>query len=61
MSLKDLLEKEVYIRLIDDETAFRCTVRYGKLYSKKTEYLVDRPVECPAVIREEIRKPEQHN
>ena len=59
MSLKRLLEKEIYVRLIDDETAFRCTVRYGKLYSKKTEFLVDRPVECPAVLRDEEHKPER--
>lgn len=60
VSLKRLLEKEIYIRLTADETAFRCTVRYGKLCSRKKEFLIDRPVECPAVIRDQTHKPEWH-
>ena len=31
-------DQEVYIRIAEDQTAFVCTIRYGKLYSKVTEF-----------------------
>ena len=41
----DLFRKEILIRLADDYSALTCTVRYGKIYSKTTDFSVkDRPV-----------------
>lgn len=31
-------QKEVFIRLSDDGTAFACHIRYGQFYSKTTEF-----------------------
>lgn len=33
-------QKEVFIRLSNDGTAFACRIRYGKLFSKTTEYVI---------------------
>jgi hypothetical protein len=46
MNLRGLLQKEIYIRLDDDQNTFLCTVRYGRLFSKRTEVsLVEAPIE----------------
>ena len=39
--MNTLSGREVYIRLTDDEAAFVCTVKCGKLHVKSTEYALD--------------------
>jgi hypothetical protein len=36
--MNTLFAQEVYIRLADDNASFVCTVKYGKLYAKATEF-----------------------
>jgi hypothetical protein len=49
MMLRALVEKEVYIRLADDETAIVCTVRYGRLRTKVAKF----PVELTSCVTAE--------
>jgi hypothetical protein len=34
-------QKEVFIRLSDDGSSFACRTRYGRVYSKTTEFVID--------------------
>ena len=43
--MKIRFTQEVYIRLANDQTGFVCTVKYGKLYSKATEF----PLKCEPI------------
>lgn len=33
-------QKEVFIRLSDDGSAFACRIQYGHVYSKTTEFVI---------------------
>jgi hypothetical protein len=41
MSLESLIEKEIYIRLALDETAFICTIQYGQIHSRSKRFPVE--------------------
>jgi len=49
--MNTLFAREVYIRLTDDNESFVCTVRYGKLYGKTTEFALH-PGPTPGVLEE---------
>ncbi len=36
-----VFSKEVFIRLADDYATFTCTLRYGRIYSKTTDFSVN--------------------
>ena len=60
MALKSLLSKSTFIRLSDDQTAFLCTVKYGRLFSRTTRIpLESEPELAPeeTIVRQN-RRPE---
>jgi hypothetical protein len=50
MTLRALVGTEVYIRLVEGQMTLVCTIRYGRLRTKVTEFPVE-PASC--VIPEE--------
>jgi hypothetical protein len=44
-------QKEIFIRLSNDRSGFCCRTRYGKVFSKTTEFLIGESV-LPAVENE---------
>jgi hypothetical protein len=63
MKLEALFAKEVSIRLVEEEAAFVCTVRYGGFLGSATQFalqaapaaLPDRQEEGPPVVRTHSR------
>jgi len=51
--LNTLFAQEVYIRLADDNASFVCTVKYGRLYAKATEFALHRQ-STPDVLDEKV-------
>jgi len=39
--MKRLFAQEVYIRLAEDNSAFACTTKYGRFFSKTTEFVLN--------------------
>lgn len=60
MNVRDLLQQEVYIRLTPDETGFLCTMKYGPLYSKTTEFRV-LPAKEPSIVFKRRRDASQRD
>jgi hypothetical protein len=58
------LAEEVYIRLVDDKSGFVCTVKYGGVYAKATEFALNCPP-TPDVLDEKalvlVRKRSQRS
>jgi hypothetical protein len=44
-------QKEIFIRLSEDGSAFACRIRYGKLFSKTTEFVIGEKA-VPASVEE---------
>jgi hypothetical protein len=51
--MNTLFAQEVYIRLADDKASFVCTVKYGRLYAKATEFALHRQ-STPDVLDERV-------
>ncbi len=51
--MNTLFEQEVYIRLADDNASFVCTVKYGRLYAKATEFALHHQ-STPDVLDEKV-------
>jgi hypothetical protein len=48
--------RELYIRLAQDEGAFVCTTRYGKIYTKAKKFLLQGPAADVDENSEPVRK-----
>ena len=46
-------QKEVFIRLADDGSGFTCRIRYGKLFSKTTEFVISEKA-IPAAVEDNV-------
>jgi hypothetical protein len=51
-TMNTLFAGNVYIRLADDNSGFVCTIRYGKFYSKATEFALHQSP--PPVVSDEM-------
>lgn len=56
--MKKLFAKEVFIRLAEDDSAFVCTTKYGKFFSKAAEFALNsQSVPAPEPIEVEVPVP----
>jgi hypothetical protein len=53
-TMNTIFSRDVYIRLAEDDSAFACTIKYARFFSKTTEFLLNcelmpEPVDEPPV------------